>query len=280
MNMELNQQKPVATMDCQRVAKEEIIERYLAGKLPEAEAEAFEQHYLGCQSCFEELQLRHATAMELKRLPVVSSRPVAVPWSTRWTWILATAAVLFLTLVSVTTFYRRPSPQVIQKPPAHGGAGEEILARLARVETAPPYVPLTIRGGKTGAAAERFQEGMRSYMQQKYAGAIGPLQEAVRLDPSLQPALFYLGISHLMLDQPDEAVARLSRLTRLEASPYTEESHWYLAKAFLKKRDWVSAQRELEAVVALNGPHLPEARQALELIRNTVKGSQKGISAY
>jgi len=264
-------------MNCQRVEEEEIIERYLTGKLPEAETEAFEQHYLGCQSCFQELQFRHSAAIELKRQPLVSSQPAALPWTTRWPWGLAAAAVLLLALASVTFLYRRQNSEVNQKPPAHNEAGQEIIARLAQVDTAPPYVPLTIRGGKTGAAVERFQEGMRKYVQHDYAGAVGPLEESVRLDAELQPALFYLGISHLILDQPDEAVAQLSRLIRMEPNPYTEESHWYLAKAYLKKRDLGSAQKELEAVVTLNGPHLAGARQALELISKIVEERQKEI---
>jgi tetratricopeptide (TPR) repeat protein len=258
-------------MDCQRVEEEEIIERYLTGKLPEAETDAFEQHYLGCHSCFQELQFRHATAIELKRQPPVSSRPASVSWTTRWTWGLAAAALLLLTLVSVATFYRRQNSQMVQKTPAENETQQQIIARLAVVGAAPPYVPLTIRGGKARAATERFQEGMERYIQRDYEGAVGPLGEAIRLDANLQPALFYLGISYLMTDQPDEAVAQLSKLTSAQANPYTEESHWYLAKAYLKKRDLGSAQKELEAVVTLNGPHLAEARQALEMIRSVAK---------
>ena len=260
-------------MNCQRVEEEEIIERYLNDRLSEAEIEAFEQHYLGCQSCFQELQFRHAAAIELKRLPPVSPRPAIVPWSSRWTWGLAAAAVLLLTFVSVATLYRRSNPQVIQKTPAQSETEQQVIARLAVIDTAPPYVPLTIRGGKRGAATGRFQEGMQRYIQHDYAGAVVPLEEAVRLDADLQPASFYLGISDLMLGHPDEAVTQLSRLARMGPNPYTEESHWYLAKAFLKKRDLVSAQRELEAVATLNGPHLAEARQVLELIRNIVRKS-------
>ena len=35
------------TMDCDRVAREEILERYLAGGLSEEDRDAFEEHYLG-----------------------------------------------------------------------------------------------------------------------------------------------------------------------------------------------------------------------------------------
>jgi tetratricopeptide (TPR) repeat protein len=259
-------------MNCQRVEEEQIIERYLTERLSEAETEAFEQHYLGCQSCFQELQFRHAAAIELKRLPPVLPRPAVVPWSPRWTWGLAAAAVLLLTLVSVVTFYRHQNPQVVQKPSAQNET-EQIMAKLAVVDSAPAYVPLTIRGGKTGAAIERFQKGMYAYVQRDYADAIGSLQQAVGLDEDLYPALFYLGICYLMTGQPEKAITHLSRLSRMEANPYSEESNWYLAKAFLKKKDVISAQKELETVVTLKGPHLQEARQALDLIRKLKKGA-------
>ncbi|MGH9426018.1 MAG: hypothetical protein ACRD2L_06925, partial [Terriglobia bacterium] len=187
-------------------------------------------------------------------------------WKVSRTWLLA-AAVLLVALVSLTTLNRRKTPELAQKPPAQTEKRQEILARLAVVETAPPYIPSTMRGGKTQAATERFQEGMLRYIEQDYTGAIGLLRESVSLNAGLQPALFYLGISQLMTDQPDEAIASLSRLTRIEASPYLEESHWFLAKAYLKKKQLLAAQRELESVVTLNGAHRQEARRALDLIQ-------------
>ena len=58
---------------------------------------------------------------------------------------------------------------------------------------------------------------------------------------------FYLGISQLVTGNPDEAIDQLSKVTSQE-SPYSEEGHWFLAKAFLKKRDFRSARTELERV--------------------------------
>lgn len=37
---------------------DDLIDRYLSGRLTEKEAEAFELHYLGCDECFRELQIR------------------------------------------------------------------------------------------------------------------------------------------------------------------------------------------------------------------------------
>lgn len=254
-------------VDCQRVEQKEMIEQYLAGKLAEAEAEAFEQHYLGCQSCFEELQFHHAAAIELRNKHSTSPQRVAMPRAVWRPWALAAAALLLLTLVSVPVFYRRQSVEIVQAPiPQQSDSPQAIIAQLASVE-ASPYVPVTLRGGSGSPASERFQQGMERYARRDYADASGLLEQAVGLKPDLQPALFYLGISQLMTDQPDKAIATLSGLVRIEATPYLEESHWFLAKAFLKKQDLASAQKELEVVVALNGSHVAEARKSLEVIR-------------
>ena len=148
------------------------------------------------------------------------------------------------------------------------------MARLSVIETGPPYVPSTIRGGKTSRAIERYQEGMQNYLHRDYAAAATQLRDATRQDSELQPALFYLGISELLLGKPDPAIEALSKLIRMETNPYQEESHWYLAKAFFRKRDLGAAQKELEAVTALNGPHRLEATQALEVVRQLTGPNQ------
>lgn len=257
-------------VDCQRIEQQGMIERYLAGKLAQAEAEAFEQHYLGCQSCFDELQFQHATAIELRVAPAASTQKAPAGWTIGRTWALAAAAILVLTLVSIPVFYRRQNVETVQERPAQRDRRGDLIARLASVN-APSYIPITLRGGSKSVASERFQKGMERYGKGDYAAAASLLEQAAGLKPDLQPALFYLGISQLMAHQPDKAIATLSRLTQIEATPYLEESHWYLAKAFLRKQDLTSAQKELEVVITLNGAHLDEARRDLEAIRRLAR---------
>ena len=174
-------------VDCQRIEQEAMIEKYLAGKLAEPEAEAFEQHYLGCQSCFDELQFRHATAIELKAQGTALPRTVVVPKTPWRTWAMA-AAILLVTLVSVPFFYQRNVQVVHDQPsrPFQPDDRENVIARLASVE-APPYLPLTLRGGTGSPALQRLHEGMRRYEQRDYAGASGLLQQAVGLKPISSP---------------------------------------------------------------------------------------------
>ena len=266
MNRELNQQKTAANMDCQSIEREEIIGRYLTGRLSEAETEAFEQHYLGCQGCFKELQFRHATAIELKRQPSASSRLAVGRWRTRWTWGLAAAAVLVVGFVSVRVLHRSPAPQVSSKAPVLLDSRQELMARLAVIDTAPPYVPWTLRGSKTSKALERFQRGMEKYADSDYEESIRLLREAERLDPSHLPTRFHLGVSYLMAMQTDFAIRQLSSLAALEGNPYREESHWYLAKAHLRKSDLNAARKDLETVAAMKGRHAAEAQEALRML--------------
>ena len=256
-------------VDCQFVEHEKMIDKYLAGKLSEAEEEAFEQHCLGCQRCFDELRFHHATAIELKTQRAALPRTVVTPKAAWRTWAMAAAAILLVTL-AVPFFYKNQrNVEVVHDQPSRPSQPDDrqvLIARLASVE-APPYISLTLRGGSRSAATEQFQKGMELYGRRDFAGASGLLDQAVALKPDLQPALFYLGISELMADQPDKAIATFSRLTRIEDTSYAEDSHWFLAKAFLKKQDLASARKQLELVLTLNGSHLAEARKSLEVIR-------------
>jgi tetratricopeptide (TPR) repeat protein len=243
---------------CKKVAEEETIERYLTGRLSMEEAEAFEQHLLECQRCFSELQSRHAAAIELGSRtvqPAVSSRRTI---KFRWRWAAPAAAgmVLIVALATFVFIYRGVTPDA-----------EAVIKQLASLGQPPLYLPSTIRGAKSQPALEMFIKGMREYARQKYQGAIPLLEDAARLDPDHLPTAFYLGISYLILDQPDAGIPWLAKVVRAQPNPYAEESHWYLSKAYFKKRNLDEARRELEAVVKLNGFYAGMAQKALERMK-------------
>ncbi len=66
-------------MNCQQVEEQEVIERYLAEKLSEQESAAFEEHFLGCKQCFEELRLHHAAAAEMRQRATPKAPDAAHP---------------------------------------------------------------------------------------------------------------------------------------------------------------------------------------------------------
>ena len=110
---------------------------------------------------------------------------------------------------------------------------------------------------------------MELYQQGNYAQAVPYLRSAVESDPELFPRKFYLGITLLMTNQNDEAIQNLLSLVKSTSNPYIEESHWYLAKAYFRKKDIQSGKEQLEAVAGLNGSHAQEARKLLERLRET-----------
>lgn len=270
-------------MNCHDIETHEIIDKYLGDRLSDQETEEFEQHYFGCAHCFAELQWRHAAALELNvNKNNLKTLPERVPrvWSP-WHVPLAAAASILLAALMLFRFY---DPQILVPPPvvqnespeAGGLAGASDqnakLQQLAMVEEAPPYVPSSSRGGEGNLALEKFKEGMEKYVQGRYADAIPSLEQSARLDPSHLPTTFYLGICYLMTDKVDHAISRLSRLTRPDSNPYSDESHWFLAKAFLKKQDLVSARKQLNSVVASDGPHSEEAQQAVRVLNEIEAG--------
>jgi len=82
-------------MDCQRIAGEELVEKYLNGRLEPAEQDAFETHLLECQQCLERtevLQMAHASLTERAHaIRMLPSKPVR---RLQWAWIAIAVAVI------------------------------------------------------------------------------------------------------------------------------------------------------------------------------------------
>jgi tetratricopeptide (TPR) repeat protein len=267
-------------MDCAKVAREEIIESYLVDRLSEEEREAFEEHYFECAHCFDDLQSLRAIREELRfagagaELEPRTTRPL-FGWASAAG--LAAAVVLAVGVVLWTRPTRPSSPpeatnapgpsqaQVPEKPgtqqPERTTESEPSLEQLARVEP-PRYEPLTLRGA-SNQATQRFQRGMERYSKADYRGAVADLHAAAELDPDAPHINFFLGISHLMLGQDDVAIDRLRATIALGDSPYLEEAHFYLAKAFLRRKDLDAAEGQLKELIQLRGSESGEARRLL-----------------
>ena len=261
-------------MNCQQVQDDNLIERYITEKLSQTEAEAFEKHYLECKHCFEQLGLFHATALELSRhpIPAGTARTSWMPAIPRWALASAVAALaVALIAVVYVQWPQEPVPSAQSPLPSEPPPLEQrpevvrALTQLAMVE-AEPYLPSRLRGEQTSSKA-RFEAGMQKYVDRDYKGAIEDLAEATRLDPGLDTANFYLGVSYLLEEMPDEAISRLAKLASPQ-SAYEEESHWYLAKAYLKKTDVAQAMTQFDAVISMNKGYSSEARDAMQQLRS------------
>jgi len=165
-----------------------------------------------------------------------------------------------------------PRPPGSVAPPGGSAppvAQEPSLIQLARVDP-PPYEPLTLRGAGD-EATRRFHRGMKLYERADYRDAMITLSSAAALDPRGPHICFFLGISHLLLNQNRAAVEWLQATIALGDSAYLEDAHFYLAKALLRQNDLGAAQTHLKRVVQLRDSRSEEARQLLtqlERLRN------------
>lgn len=85
----------------------------------------------------------------------------------------------------------------------------------------------------TLAIANRYL-GASYYFLKRYADAVAPYREAVRLDPGYAQASEELGLTHFRLGQIDEALAAHEASVRLE--PANAEYQWYLGRTYVAAR--------------------------------------------
>jgi len=266
-------------MDCARVAREDFLESYLLGRLSEADRDALEQHYFECTRCFDDLQtlrfvrteLQHGSAELNPETKAIKTSPLVV-----WAPIgLVSAAILAGILLWVRPALSPPSrdistpsassqPQSQQpgpEPKETSGERPPSIELLAQVEPA-PYEAGSFRG-PLDEATQRFNEGMDAYRKADYAKAVNRLRTARELDPNAAHISFFLGVSDLMVGRDDAAIDALQATIALGESPYLEEAHFYLAKAFLRRKDFDAAAAQLNQVIRRRGSQSGQARQLL-----------------
>lgn len=246
-------------MSCDFAVREALAERYVLGKLNEAEAERFEEHFFECDGCFEEVQTIRAVREALREMPLaVPARP-ASRWPIR---TLSWAAVLLLGIgggVSILWLSQESS-----RPAADAGAQRSAALRLADLAAIqpPPFTPARLRGaGQRGR--DRFREAMALYGGGHFQAAIPGLIAASDADPADAGSRFFLGICFLMVNQSDRASEALRQTVALGDSPYLEEAHFYLGKALLRLNQVDGAREELRRAVGMHGDLEAPARGLL-----------------
>ncbi len=137
-------------LDHATIDEEQLVDRYLMGRLPREEEERFERHYLSCPRCLEQLELgenllsglRHAAAQDVERAGLAAALQLAFRRLGRWRLPLAALVAAGLLLPS-GLFYRQ-----LQQ-----ASGE--LSRL-RAERSSPQVnlPLLTLSPRRGDDAE------------------------------------------------------------------------------------------------------------------------------
>ena len=207
-------------LTCREVAERGLMERYVAGRLTEADGlSEFEAHLVGCGKCQEDVRLAMTVRAEL-----AARRPRRI-WPL-WLGLAAAAGIAGLVVLR--------------------GKGPDVRT-LGGVRDAPLYLGVAVRAAPAPADS-LFERAMTAYTDGKYRAAATVLARALAAGSDSAPALFFLGASELMTGRPAAAADALRRAIGLGDTPYLPEAHYYLAKALLRTGDGDAALRELGAV--------------------------------
>jgi hypothetical protein len=262
-------------MNCRGVEEQEILERYLLGRLSDPALTEFEQHFFECDSCFSQVQTRLALQEELRQHPPARTLATGFSFRQMWLWAPAFAALALVLAAGIWWQAARrlqpaqqtessrpaPNPQVSlqSQPPSPS------LEELAHVE-APPYSAVVLRGAEDKAQQD-FQEAMQHYLKRDYLGAIAGLRAAAKASPETPSFHFYLGACYLLTGQTDPAIVSFRQTVSLGDPSYSESAHFYLAKAYLSKREVSTAEDELQKTVQFHGNMEAEAVEILRQLR-------------
>lgn len=256
-------------MNCKEVEERNILEGYLLDRLSEPEREEFEKHYFECGSCFAQLQTGLALQTELRRQPLMPARARS---ARAWVWAPAFATIVILFSAGIWWYAarnRQPSQQVSSPPkvspnvPVQGQSTPAVpsLEELARVEP-PPYSPVVLRDAED-EAHETFHTAMQFYVSRDYTHAIPGVRAAAKASPQTASFNFYLGACYLLAGQSDSAIVSFGQTISLGDPAYSESAHFYLAKAYLQKKEVARAKDELQKTLQFHGSLEAKAAEIL-----------------
>ena len=250
-------------MDCARVARDEITEQYITGRLGEDDQVAFELHYFQCDRCFEELKNYRALRAALEQVSASIQHVRRVLWAGAGAAAIIAIGLLTWRQTSVTD--READRAALPAQPVDTTLGSA-LAELGAIK-APRYRPL---------APGRTPNGIRDYERGDYGASALGLAAAASLDPSSPDIHFYLGASYLLSGDTDAAVRALQRTVDLGESAYAEDARFFLAKAAIRRGNLNEGRTLLLRVASGNSDYQREAQSLLAALDTLPKPTAPG----
>jgi hypothetical protein len=93
--------------------------------------------------------------------------------------------------------------------------------------------------------------GMAAYSHQDYMVAVSHLEQFVNRENSSETnkrnAPIYIGITHLALGNVNAAIYNFNKITQ-QNPVFREAAEWYLALAYLKRRDFENCTKQLKII--------------------------------
>jgi tetratricopeptide (TPR) repeat protein len=243
---------------------EEVLVAFYGGRLTDAESESVRDHLASCASCV--ALARDARAF----VEAIEPASAGMSMARAYRWLAAAAVLAAVAIGAVWIARHRPAPRV------------DVPESAAAIPSVPPGNPwgnltvsaaplaaedeLVYRSGAPAGAA--LSEGLAAYGRGDYAAAEAALARHLSSEPRDARALYYRGVSLVLLGRTAEAIAPLESAAASPSSP--GGARWYLALARLKTGGGDAALRDLDAVAAAPGPHREEAARLAEEVRHAV----------
>jgi len=240
------------------------IEQYLDNTLSEEEVRAFDQQVLTDEAFAEEVRLHQKLrlALEVAGNDQLREELAALGSSLRkdsgggtspllrqpWLYVgLAAALGIFLLI-------RGTLP----------GSTPQSALELYRTFSDVPAMRM-VRGNTTDSL---MQLAYSAYVMEDFSQAKQYFSRILQIDSTQILVKFYLGISYLQLDQPQESLAYFKEIPQAHA--YAQHARWYSALAQLKLGDIAQSEALLTQIVQKNRHYKKaEAEELLRLLKKT-----------
>jgi hypothetical protein len=234
-----------------------MADRYAAGRMPDAERIAFENHFVTCAQCQRDMRFASAvrsalaesrtgapaTRVPVARVPAASA--AGARRSTRWAGAALAAGIGALILVRAV-----PS---------------RAMTALGALDHPPAYLGIAVRSA-TGPADATFETAMREYAAADYVAATRDLRAALAAGEDSIPTEFFIGASLLFSGDAAGAAPVFARVAAKGESPYRDEAQWYEAKALLRRGRAADAR----AVLTASAPADPAMAARLAALADSV----------
>jgi tetratricopeptide (TPR) repeat protein len=219
---------------------------YSQGSLASHERERIQRHAAHCNLCSDAMIGISASPNNEDVRPIIESLQQDIHRRTtqlagkkrNWRIYYRAAALLLIALSSLLYLFSQKSPH------------EALFEKYFR-----PY-PNTIPITRGENSEMKLKQGLAEYEFENYEQAAIILEEVINSEPGNSVAHFYLGISLLFLNHPDQAISNFQDVIQIGNNEFVEHANWYLGLSFLKKgeldqakiifRNWQSEKQRYE----------------------------------
>lgn len=251
-----------------------------AGVLDEAEGLPLRRHVESCRYCqalctdFAGGESGAATEETRKRIRARMDRQITGArgrvWWRQWQWWSALAGAVACVALAVGL---REDPAARAKPPAVAVADPPRATVRLPLE-APPVklsaAAMTWRGDGEAAGTAYLKElgaALAPYRAGDYGGAARELGRVSGQYPQSAEAAFYLGVSLLFLEQPEQARQALAKAEALRPDALRDEVQYFMGVAWARNGDPGQAAERLRPLCEGAGPYREKACAGLSQLR-------------